>query len=129
MISVCFQGKPFNITEIQVYAPTTDAEEAKLAGTVKTYHNSRTNTKKDALFIIASWNAKVESQVIPRITGKFGLGVQNETGQRLTELSQENMLIMANILFQQPKRQPYTCTVNTKVRLIMFFAAKGEEVL
>ena len=85
-------------------------KKLKLTGTVKTYHNFRTNTKKDALFIIASWNAKVESQVIPRITGKFGLGVQNEAGQRLTELSQENMLIMTNILFQQPKRQPYTCT-------------------
>jgi len=75
-------------------------KKLKLTGTMNTYHNSRTNTKKDALFSIEYWNAKVESQIIPRITGKFGLGVQNEAGQRLTEFSQENMLVIANILFQ-----------------------------
>ena len=75
-------------------------KKLKLTGTMNTYHNSGTNTKKDALFSIEYCNAKVESQIIPRITGKFGLGVQNEAGQRLTEFSQENMLVIANILFQ-----------------------------
>ena len=84
MISVCFQGKPLNITVIQVYAPNSNAEEAE-----KTYENLQDllelTSKKDVLFIIGKWNAKVESQEIPGVTGKFGLGVQNEAGQRLTK--------------------------------------------
>ena len=72
--------------------------------------SSRTNTKKGVLFIIGDWNAKVGSQEIPRITGKFGVGVQNEAGQRLTEFCQEKTLIIANTLFQQYKRRLYTCT-------------------
>ena len=86
-----------------------------------------TNTKKDVHFIIGDWNAKVGSQEIPRVTGKFGLAVQKEAGQRLTEFCQENVLVIANILFQQHKRrlnQGHYQTVNTEIRLIIFFAAK-----
>ena len=105
MISVCFQGKPFNIAEIQVCAPTSKAEEAE----VKWFYEDptrpfRTNTQKDVLFIIGDWNAKVASQEIPGVTGKFGLGMRNEARQRLTEFSQENALVIANTLFQQHKR-------------------------
>jgi len=106
MISVCFQGKPFNITLIQVYAPTTNAEEAEA---VQFYEDLQLllelTPKKDVLFIIGDWNVKVGSQEIPGVTGKFGLGVQNESGQRLTEFCQENTLVIANILFQEHKRQ------------------------
>ena len=105
MISVRFQGKPFNITVIQVYAPTSNAEEAEVE---RFYEDLQylleLTAKKDVLFIIRNWNAKVESQEIPGVTGKFGLGVQNEAGQRLTEFCQENALVMANTLFQQHKR-------------------------
>ena len=105
MISVHFQGKPFNITVIQVYTPTSNAEEAETMVLQRPTRPCRTNTKKkDVLFIIGDWNAKVGSQEIPGVTGKFGLGVQNETGQRLTEVWQENMPVTANTLFQQPKR-------------------------
>ena len=77
MNSVCFQGKPFIITVIQIYAPTSNAEKMKLNGSIMTYKPSRTNTKKkDVLFIMGDWNAKAESQKIPGITGKFGLSVQ-----------------------------------------------------
>ena len=105
MISVCFQGKPFNITVIQVYAPTTNAEEAK----VKWFYEDRQDLleltpKKDVLFIIGDWDAKVGSQEIPGVTGKFGLGVQNEAGQRLTEFCQENALVTENTLLQQRKK-------------------------
>ena len=90
--------------------------------------------KKDVLFIIRDWNAKVASKEIPGVTGKFGLGVQNEAGQRLTEFCQKNALVIANTLFQQDKRRLYTWTyhnqmVNTKIRLIIFFAAKDGEAL
>ena len=109
MTSVCFQGKPFNITVIQVYAPTSNAEEAE-----RFYEDLQDllelTPPKNALFIIGDWNAKVESQEIPGITGKFGLGVQNEAGQRLIEFCQENTLVIANILFQQHKRRLYTWT-------------------
>ena len=96
MISVYFQGKPFNITVIQVYAPTTNAEEAEVedfnevCGDLQ--HLLELTPQKDVLFIIGDWNAKVESQEIPGITGKFGLGVQNEAGQKLIEFCQENVL-------------------------------------
>ena len=110
MILVHFQGKPFNIILIQVYAPTTDTKKLKLIDSMRPTTPSRTNTEKDVLFIIGDWNAKVGSQEMPGITGKFGLGVQNEAGQRLTELCQENMLVITNALFQQPKRWFYMWT-------------------
>ena len=109
MISVCFQCKPFNITVIQVYALINNTEEAE----VKRFYEHlqyllELKPKKDVLFIIGDWNTKVGSQGIPGVTGKFGLGVKNEAGQRLTEFCQENALVIANTLFQQHKRQLYT---------------------
>ena len=108
MISVRFQGKPFNITVIQVYAPTSNAEEAEVEWFYEDLQDLLELTpKKDVLFIIGDWNAKVGSQEICRVTGKFGLGVKNEAGQRLTafsEFCQENALVVANTLFQQHKR-------------------------
>ena len=105
MISVRFQGKPFNITIIQVYASTSNAEEAKVKRFYEDLQNLLELTpKKDVLFIIGDWNAEVGSQEIPGVTGQFGLGVQNEAGQRLTEFCQENTVVMANTLFQQHKR-------------------------
>ena len=88
--------------------------------------------KKDVLFIIGDWNAKVGNQEIPRVTGKFGLGIQNEAGQRLTEFFQENALVIANTLFQQHKRRLYTWTSpdgEQEIRLIIFLAAKDGEAL
>ena len=109
MISVRFQGKPFNITVIQVYTPTSNAEEAEVEWFYEDLQDLLELTpKKDVLFIIGVWNTKVGSQEIPEVTGKFGLGVQNEAGQRLTEFCQENTLIIANTLFQQHKRRLYT---------------------
>ena len=111
MISVHFQGKPFNITVIQAYAPITNAEESEVEWFYEDLQNLVELTpKKDILFITGNWNAKVGSQEIPRVTGKFGLGVQNEAGQRLTEFCQENTLVIENTLFQQHKRQLYTWT-------------------
>ena len=108
---LCFQGKPFNITVIQVYAPASDAEEAQVERFYEDLQDLLELTpKKDVLFIIGDWNAKVGSQEIPGVTGKFGLGVQNEAGQRLAEFSQENALVIANTLFQQHKRRLYTWT-------------------
>ena len=109
MISVCFQGKPFNITVIQVYVPTSKAEEAEWFCEDQQDLLELT-PQHDVLFIIGDWNAKIESQEIPGVTGKFGLRVQNETGQRLTEFFQKNALVRANILFQQHKIQLYTLT-------------------
>ena len=86
MISICFQGKLFNITIIQVYAPTSNAEEAEVEPFCEDLRDLLELTpKKDVLFIIGDWNAKVGSQETPGVTGKFGLGIQNEAGQRLTE--------------------------------------------
>ena len=111
MISVHFQGKPFNIIVIQVYASTTNAEEAEVEWFYDDLQDLLELTpKKEVLFIIADWNAKVGSQETPGVTGKFGLGVQNEAGQRLTEFCQENALVIANTLFQQHKRRLYTWT-------------------
>ena len=111
MISVHFQGKPFNITVIQVYALATNAEEAEVERFYEDLQDLLEPTpKKDVLFIIGDWNAKVGSQETPGVTGKFGLGVQNEAGQRLTEFCQENTLVIANILFQKHKRRLYTWT-------------------
>ena len=111
MISLRFQGKPFNITIIQVYAPTSNIEEAE----VKRFYEDlqdllELTPQKDALFIMGDWNAKLGSQETPGVTGKFGLGVQNESGQRLIEFCQENTLVIANTLFQQHKRRLYTWT-------------------
>ena len=109
MISVCFQGKPFNITVIQAYAPISNAEEAEVERFYGDLQDLLELTPtKDVLFIIGDWNEKLGSQEIPGVTGKFGLGVQNEAGQRLTEFCQENALVIANTLFQKHKRRIYT---------------------
>src|SRR5574337_1125337 len=106
MISVHFQGKPFNITVIQAYAPSNNTEEAEVERFNEDLHDLLELTpKKDVLFIIGDWNAKAGSQETPGVTGKFGLGVQNEAGQRLIEFCQENTLVIANTLFQQHKRR------------------------
>ena len=111
MISVRFQGKPSNITIIQVYAPTSNAEEAELELFYEDLQDLLELThQKDVLFIIGDWNAKVGSQEIPGVTGKFDLGVQNEAWQKLIESSQKNALVIANTLFQQHKRRLYTWT-------------------
>jgi len=100
MISVHFQGKPFNITVIQVYYPTSNAEEAEVEQFYEDLQDLLELTpKKDVLFIIGDWNAKVGSQETPGVTGKFGLGVRNEAGQRLIEFCQENAQVIANTLF------------------------------
>ena len=100
MISVHIQGKLFNITVIQVYAPTSNAEEAEVERFYEDLQDLLELTpKKDALFIIGDWNAKVGSQETPGVTGKFDLGVQNEAGQSLIEFCQENTLVIANTLF------------------------------
>ena len=131
MISVHLQGKPFNITVIQVYTLATNAEEAE-----HFYEDLKDllelTPKKDVFFIIGDWNAKVGSQETPGVTAKFGLGVQNEAGQRLIEFCQENALLIANTLFHQHKRRLYTWShqvVNTKIRLIIFFVAQDGEAL
>ena len=111
MISVRFQGKPFNITVIQVYALTRNAEKAEVQWFCEDLQDLLEVTpKRDVLFIIGDWNAKVGSQELPGVTGKFGLGVQNEAGQRLTEFCQENALVIANTFFQQHKGRLYTWT-------------------
>ena len=100
MISVRFQGKSFNITVIQVYAPTNNAEEGEVEWFYEDLQDLLEVTpKKDVLFIIEDWNAKVGSQETPGVAGKFGLGIQNEAGQRLIEFCQENTLVIANTLF------------------------------
>ena len=111
MISVHFQGKSFNIIIIQVYATTSNTEEALVEWFYEDLQDLLELTpKKDVHFIIGDWNAKVGSQEIPIVTGKFGLGVQNEAGQRLIEFCQENALVLANSLFQEQKRRVYTWT-------------------
>ena len=111
MISVHFQGKPFNIRVIQVYSPTSKAEEAE----VEQFYEDLQDLlelipKKDVLFIIGDWNAKVGSQETPGVTGRFGLEVWNEAGQRLIVFCQESALVIANTLFQQHMRRLYTWT-------------------
>ena len=109
MISVNFQGKPFNIRVIQVYGPTTDAKETEVVQFYEDLkHLLELTPKNSVLSMIGDWNAKVGRQEITKITGKFDFGVQNEAGQRLTEFCQENMLVTANTLSKQPKRQLYT---------------------
>ena len=108
MISVRFQGKPFNITVIQVYAPTSNTEEAKIERFYEDLQDLLELTpKKDVLFIIGDWNAKVGSQETPGVKGKCGLRIQNEAGQRLIEFCQENALVIANTLFHQQRRRLY----------------------
>ena len=109
MISVHIQGKPLNIMVIQVYAPTSNAEEAEVEWFYEDLQDFLELTpKKDVLFIIGDWNAKVGSQETPE---KFGLGVQNQAGQRLIEFCQENALVITNTLFQKHKRRLYTWTL------------------
>ena len=109
MISVHLQGKPFNITVIQVYAPTSNAEEAEVEQFYEYLQDLLELTpQKDVLFITGDWNAKVGSEETPGVTGKFGLGLWNEAGQRLIEFCQKNALVIANTLFQQHKRRLYT---------------------
>ena len=111
MISVRLQGKPFNITVIQVYVPTSNSEEAEVEWFYEDLQDLLELTpKKDVLFIIGDWNTKVGCQETPGATGKFGLGIWNETGKRLIEFCQENALVIANTLFQQQKRRLYTWT-------------------
>ena len=106
MISVHFQGKPFNIMVIQAYAPTINTEEAEVEQFYEDLQDLLELTpNKDVLFIIGDWNAKVGSQETPGVTGKIVLGVQNEAGQRLIEFCQENSLVIANTLYQQHKRR------------------------
>ena len=108
---LCSQDKSLNIMVIQVYAPTSNAEEAEVEWFYEDLQDLPELTpKKDVLFIIGDWNAEVGSQETPGVTGKFGLGVQNEAGQRLIEFCQENALVIANTLFQQHKRSLYTWT-------------------
>ena len=134
MISVHFQGKLFIITVIQVYALTNNAEEAEVEWFYDDLqHLLQLIPKKDVLFIIGDWTAEVGSQKIPGETRKFGLGVQNEAGQRLTEFCQENALVITNTLSSNNTREDSTHghyqKVNTKVGLIIFFAAKDGEAL
>ena len=133
MISIRFQGKLFNITVIQAYALTSTAEEAEVEWLYEDLHDLLELTPaKDVLFIIGDWNANVGSQETPGVTGKFGLGVQNEAGKRLIEFCQENALVIANTLFQQQREDSthgHHQMVNTEIRLIIFFAAKDGEAL
>ena len=133
MISVHFQGKPFSVTVIQVYAPTNNAEEAEVERFYEDLQDLLELTPpKDVLFIIEDWNAKARSQETPGVTGKLGLGVQNEAGQRLIEFSQEKALVIAKP-FSNNTREDATHghhqMVNTEIRLIIFFAAKDGEAL
>ena len=133
MISVRFQGKPFNISVIQVYAPTSNTEEAEIEWFYEDLQDLLELTPpKDVLFIIGEWNAKVGSLETPGVTGKFGLGIQSEAGQRQIELCQKNVLVIANTLLNNTREDSthgHHQMVNTEVRLIIFFAAKDGETL
>ena len=133
MISIHFQGKPFNTIVIQAYATTSNAEETEVERFYEDLQGLLELTpKKDVLFIIGDWNAEVGSQETPGITGKFGLGVQNEAGQRLIEFCQENTLVIANTLFQQNKRGLYTLISldgQYQYKIDYIFAAKDGEAL
>ena len=127
---LCFQGKPFSITVIQVYAPTTNAEEAEVEWFYEDLQELLELTpQKVVLFIIGDWNAKVGSQEIPGVTGKFGLGVQNKAGQRLTEFCQENALVIASTSSNNTREDSthgHHQMVNTEISLILFAAKDGE---
>ena len=133
MISVRFQGKPFNISVIQVYAPTSNAEEAEVERFYEDLQDLLELTpQKDVLFITGDWNAKVGSQDTPGVTGKFGLGVQNEAGQRLTVLPREHTWSWqtpSSNNTREDSTHGHHQVVNTKIRLIIFFAAKDGEAL
>ena len=133
MISVHFQSKPFNIVAIQVYAMTSNIEEAEVERFYEDLQDLLELTPpKDILFIIGDWNTKVGSQETPGVKRKFGLGVQSEAGQRLIEFYQENTLVIANTLFLQHKEDSthgHHQIFNTKIRLIVFFGAKDGEAL
>ena len=127
-----YPNKLLNIIVIEVHTPTTNAEEEERFN--KDLKDLLELTpKKDVLLIIGEWNAKVGSQEIPGVTGKFGLRVQTEAGQRLIEFCQENTLVIANTLFQQHKRRldvhGHHQMVNTEIRLIIFFATEDGEAL
>ena len=133
MISIHFQGKPFNITVIQVYALTSNVEEAEVERFYKDLQDLLELTaKKDVLFITGNWNAKAGGQETSGLTGKFGLGVQNEAGQRMIEFCQDNPLVIANTLFQQHKRRLCTWTSpdgQHRNQIIIFIAVKDAEAL
>ena len=132
MISVHFQGKPFSTTVIQVFTPTNNAKETEVERFYEYLQDLLELTPKNDLCITGDWNAQVGNQEIRGVTGKFGLGVQNEAGQRLIEFSQENALVIANSLFQQHREDSthgHHQMVNTEIRLIIFFAAKDGEAL
>ena len=133
MISVLLQGKPFNITVIQVCALTSNAEEAEVEKFYEDLQDlQELRPPKDDSFIIGDWNAKVGSQESPGVTGKFGLGVQNEAEQRLIEFCQENTLVIENTLSNNTREDSthgYHQMVDTEIRLIIFFAAKDGEAL
>ena len=129
-----FPRKPFNITVIQVYATTSNAEEAEVEQFYEDLQELLELTpQRDVLFIIRGWDARVGNQEIPGVTGKFGLGVQNEAGQRPIEFCQENALVIANTLFQQHEREDSTHghhqIINNEIRLIIFFTAGDGEAL
>ena len=128
-----FPRQPFNITIIQIYALTSNPEEAEVEWFYEDLQDLlELIPQKDVLFIIGDWNAKVGSQEMPGVIGKFGLGGQNEAGQRLIEFCQENAPVIANTLFQQHKKTLHMDTTRwstPKSRLIIFFAAKDGEAL
>ena len=127
-----FPRKPFNVMVIQVYALTSNAEEAEIEWFYELQDLLKLTPKKDVLFILGNWNGKAESQETPGVTGKFGLGVLNEAGQRLIEFCQENALVIANTLFHNTREDStHGChqMANTEIRLIIFFAAKDGEAL
>ena len=133
MISVRFQGKPFSITVIQAYTPTSNTEEADVEQFYEDLQDLLELTPiKDVLFIIGDWNAKVGSQETPGVTGKFGLGVWNEAGHRLTEFCQENALVIATPSSKNTREDSthgHHQMVNSEIRLIIFFSAKDGEAL
>ena len=133
MISVHFKGKPFNIRVIQAYAPTSNTEEPEVERFYEDLQDlSELTPKKHVLFIIGDWNAKVKSQETPGVTGKFGLRVQNEAGQRLIEFCQENTLVIqtpSSNNTREDSTHGHHQMVNSEVRLIIFFAAKDGEAV
>ena len=132
MISVRFQGKPFNITVIQVYAMNSNAKGVEVEWFYEDLQDLLELTpKKGVLFITGDWNENVETQEMPGVTGKFGLGVENEAEQRLIDFCQENTLVTANTLqqYKEDSTHGHYQMGNTEIRLIIFFAAKDGEAL
>ena len=127
MVSVCFQGKPFNVTVIQVYTPTRNAEEAEVERFYEVLQDLLELTPQKDIFSLGDWNEKVGSQETPGVTGKFGLAIQNEAGQRLIEFCQENAPSSNNT--GKLSKHGHHQMVNTKIRLIILFATKVGEAL